>query len=1193
MRNPVIKNKKTLLCLTLAFMMLFFCSYCEAAVEERNKIASLDFSESSFVGLNKSLSQGNLLDYLKVREKLILLSYDDLAAVKERVKGNGSLPELNNLLDVILDKMERKGNYLLEEDMFINNTPVLRDFPFYEGPAQGYNITALRPYAEHLYFNNLRLKYVKNNLVKKAELLWVNRDKIKRNDHSERGSTDTEFQIQPFDDISVRAVQTWSYILSDDNLSDYLISSRQWIKEYEENSLYPVVYGDALIMRNASTIFCIDSLSGKEIWFFKDPSDSGSSLYNTFRRPHINMHGYQLLLADNMVFTELGEKLVALTLKEFYNPKLLWERGLGEYAVCTKPVRNDNSLIVGLINARGELWVSAFNCKDGELQWSTYIGTCSFLSPPCQLSLIKDGQLFLGTNNGVLVSLRLNDGKLIWLREYKSRSYSLFDYWELHFSEKNLIAYDTQFLEAEGQKIYYKPRESEYLYILDSEEGRLQDAILIDTDGYRILKIKDGKGIFLAGTNKADKNAEIKIIDLSSGKEIYTKNIKGGALKGVFSPRRDEVLYKIDNILHILRISGDKIEDKEVDMALKDSWLVGASMRFIFTADKRALSCLDISDQKYPFPEAKGSRKEYFESIEKLKNDLKKALQLNPSDNEAAKLRKRLVAELSFRSVPLPLGEIFTVITDNLDRLRDPNWREFTLALLDQYGEKIVIYRDIEIVFKNLLTEAGLLDRSPLVKSWNSKDEANKSVGSDKDFKIIADKIFPVPIKTVEGQRLPDFFLLLNRDQLLCINENGKILWSKKIFYRPYPTVNRYVNYDTDKNVGRMYADDVEAYFYRDVLIINDRVNIIALNAKDGSYIWSMTSKRDIFEKEREFPPPGIDMLYSRYGFDRAFLKNVMLHSEFLGDKFIVVHGNKVYSISPLTGYCERYCELDIEGAIGLSVSGEKIYIASCFLDSLKVLDAKLRLLKNIPLDFINDKNSPLDLLFVSNRVVLHCGSDLYVVDAEDGSFKGKTFIDSPREPLVETSADKILVFVPFEKIVCYSLEKDALTIAWEFNVESADQEVLWKYGERKTRYYFIVDRRILLPFRRNWEFFFACVSLDTGEKIWEKNVPGVKGFFYDLSSGKECQDTINFIMTTGCEEMPKKELEYYSNLISIFISSKLCTMNISNGKTIRKEKMPSLISDRSILKSDLVETSERFVYVINGEILIIKSKHL
>ncbi len=551
MRNLIIKNKKTPLCLALAFMVLFFCSYCEAAVEERNKIASLDFSEASFITLNKSLSQGNLLDYFKVREKLILLSYDDLAAVKERVKENGSLPELSNLLDVILDKMERKESYLLEEDMFINNTPVLQDFPFYEGSVQDYNITALRPYAEHLYFNNLRLKYVKNDLVKKAELLWANRGKIERDNHSERGSTGTKFQIQPFDGISERAVQTWSYILSDDNLSDYLISSRQWVKEYEESSLYPVVSGSALIMRNASTIFCIDPLSGKEIWFFKDPRDSGRSLYHTFRRPHINMHGYQLLLADNTIFTELGEKLVALTLKEFYSPRLLWERDLGEYAVCTKPVRNDNRLIVGLINARGELWVSAFNCKDGELQWSTYIGTCSFLSPPCQLSLIKDGQLFLGTNHGVLVSLRLNDGKLIWLREYKPTSYSLFDYWELHFSEKNLITYDTQFLEAEGQKIYYKPRESEYLYILDSEEGRLQEAILVDTDSYRILKIEGGRGIFLAGTDKTDKNAEVKIIDLSSGEQIYTKSIKGGALKGVFSPRRDEVLYKIDNILII------------------------------------------------------------------------------------------------------------------------------------------------------------------------------------------------------------------------------------------------------------------------------------------------------------------------------------------------------------------------------------------------------------------------------------------------------------------------------------------------------------------------------------------------------------------------------------------------------------------------------------------------------------------
>ncbi|MEI6631309.1 MAG: hypothetical protein WCL25_01685 [bacterium] len=1193
MRDPIVRKEKIVFSLILAFTvsLFYFCSGISAG--EREKIFLSDLYGSGLITLNRSLSQGNLLDYFKVREKLLSLPYEELSALKERVKEKGSLPELGSLIEALLDKVEKKEIYLLNEDIFIDNTPVLKEFPFYEGATQGHEIAALRPYAEHLYYNNLKLRYRKNSLLRETDSLWVSRYGVQKKSPASQPHARGTIGCTLFNRISGRAAVLWSSALTEDTLSDYLISSRQWVKEYEEGQLSPIVYKDTIMMRNAYGIFCTDLLSGKELWFFEYPDDPGSRFCQTFSRPHLNIHGYYLLAAQDMLFTELGEKLVALSLKDIYSPRLLWERGLGEYALCTKPVYYKDSVVVGLINARGELWVSAFGCKNGALEWSTYIGTCSFLSPPCGLSLVENERLFLGTNHGILACLRLSDGAPLWLLKYKPRSYSLFDYWQAHFSEKNIIKYDTQLLLLEEGTIYYKPRESQYLYILDQDRGEVKDAILIDSDNYHILGVRNGTGIFLTPGNNAEENGQLRFLELTSGKELCKEDIYGGALKGVFFQKSGEILFKVGAALHLIKVGADKIENTQFILPSAESWLLDSGERLVFTAEAGILSCFDISGDKYTSGYTDSYRKEFISGSERIIDDFKKALKLKPDSFDALALRRKLVSDISLRGAPSRLGGILPVIVDNLGRLNDPRWREFTAVLSKSYGEEVITYRDIEIKFKNFLSETGLIDFLPTAKKSFKQISAKGTAYRRKDIKVVADRIRPVHIKTVGVQGLPDFFLLLNHDQLLCVDETGMILWSRKLFYRPYPAVNRYMEYNEDKNTGRMYADDIKAYLYGDTLIINDRVNIVAVGARDGKYLWSMTNRGEAFERAREFPPQKMDTLYNKYGLDREFIKNIMFYCEFTGGSVIVVHGNKVYSINPLTGYCRYYRELDMEAAVEVEVSEERVYLVSYRLNRLEVFDPQLQLLYDVPLDFIKEKETPAELLFVGDRVLLYTGPGLYALDRENGRLKGAINLAGTGPHKVETFGDSVLVIWPFKKISSYRLQADGLKAAWEFEVASAEPDITWKYWERQTCYYFIIGRRIFFPFRREGEFFFACIDLDTGRKIWESDMQGVRGFFYNLSDAGVYKGEANFIMTTGGEEISLEEFGYYPsvNLASIFVTSKICSLDLSSGAVVRKRKFPSLCTDRWSEKSDLVETDGSFVYIIDGKSLVVEGK--
>ncbi len=650
-------------------------------------------------------------------------------------------------------------------------------------------------------------------------------------------------------------------------------------------------------------------------------------------------------------------------------------------------------------------------------------------------------------------------------------------------------------------------------------------------------------------------------------------------------PSRNEVLFKINDTIHFLSMDGNNISHSEISTSAV-GWLRNYSERFLFIGEKRKLFCFDALAKARPYVQNDSLRNGYLERRERMKGDLAKALQLGAENSQALRFREKLLSE--FKTLVIPLNEIFPIIVNNREKLRHPAWREFILKLQKRYGEEIITYRDIEIKFDTFLYESGLIEHFSAEKN---KYFVKKDSGAAdyKNYQASGDKSFLLPIKVIAGPELLKFFLLLNRNQLLCVYENGDILWERKVFYCPYPHISKHINWPTDRIRGRMYIDDIEAYLYNNVLIINDRINVIAVNIYDGSYIWSITNKGEIFDKEKRFPPDNLDLddrLYKNCGIQKSFLKNVMFYSEFINDRLVIVHGNKVYSVNPTTGYCKAYTELNgIEGPIEVAASRENVYIVPYYLDNLKVLDKNLNLLGDFPLDFIADKETYPMLFFIGNYVILHLNSELYIVDRTNGKLKNKLSLGDAGMHFEEVFNNDLLVIFPFKRIVSYHFTDDAITVNWEVNLNPVDQNILWKYWEKASKYYFIIGKYILLPFREDGNYGMVFIDCETGNKLWQIYIGGARGFFYGLSNYGKVDGKINFILTTGCEEIFQKEFDFCSCAEGMFATSKICELSLANGETTIKEKR-SIGTSRTVLKNNIVETKNYFVYALYGRLL-------
>lgn len=1163
---------------------------------DRQHILSLDFSRpASLIKLNSYLNDEEPLCYLAVREKLLSLSYLELSRIQSDIDSESTLKNLNLLTKGLL--LETQDIYLVREGIFVNNTPLLIDSPFYSDTGDGYKISGIRPHAEIVYFNNFKLPYRKNDLSEEENEFLYNEAISKQFSLKDEkpGFSSKKELVYPYTKLVHKASHLWSYRMRDDYVNNYFIKLRQWVKRYEEDLVFPVVHRGVVIIRNEYRFFFLDVRDGTELSSFGLSDIKGNEYHHTYRHPHQNSYGFEFLLSGDILFSELNAKLVAVDLEDILGPKLIWEWPLVEYTICAKPVLVDNILIAGLINARGEIWMCGFNAGKGTLQWSTYIGISSFLSPVSSIYATQDNKVFIGTNHGVLVCLDSENGNIAWIRKYMPKKYSLFDYWykdghkDYFLTKGGSIAYDTQFIKIEDNHIlYYKPRESDYLYILDSERGQLKDKILLDHAKSQLIGICSGKGIFLWRARDSKDAIELKVVELSSGKQTYAQDITGSSLKGALHLSSSELLFKINETVYFLKADDNNIICIPIKTQAK-GWLSAQGESFLLIVDGWQLYCLNVFKEKYAdnregvfFDRRIAQRKKAMDILTGL---LRKN---NPEKTGSPISKKELLSD--FATSGTLLDTLYHIVSDNVEALRHPDWKEFITGLEKIYGNGVVTYHDIEIKFSNFLSGAKIIDDTAYLnnKGYHSSEDKNKAIGK-KDYRLnLNGETSLLPIRIIKGEKTPGFFLLLSHGQLLCVAESGSILWEKKLFYGPVWDSGS--EKDQEKHI---YAADIEAFLFKDTLIINDRINVVAIDVVSGAYIWSVTNKEGLFHEEGQFPPRSSEWDYKSR---KLFVKYTMFYTRFIDDRLIILHGNKAYAVNPETGYCHKYRQLRTEGVMEAKAADKEICLLTYSLKNIEVLNKDLETIRNLSVGFLDEpKESWPEMFYVGSYLLLHLRPEIYIIDAKTGALTDTLKLAYLKRYYIEICQNSLLVIEPLRQVTKHSINNGSLMPIWEHKVDSPDLYSVWEPTGRKSRYCFYYEGRIYFFSRVKGEYFVSLIDFATGREFARKHLDSLKGPFHNLSSPMGSRGEINFVIST----VYTGEIPYQTDILkaaldafaegTVDIDSRLIRLDAREGDIIKAEIMPSgSFAERGM---SLTETENCFIYNIYGSYLRVVAK--
>ncbi|MBU3912038.1 MAG: PQQ-binding-like beta-propeller repeat protein [Candidatus Omnitrophica bacterium] len=1148
--------------------------------------------KDKIIEITKYITSNNYLDNHRAWQKAFSFSYDTLIKMKKFSKALSFPKEFKKLIDEVIGKKEDASLYLLQQAIHINNTPVLAAFPFYEKDKP--NISSIKPYAEYIYIDNLKLRFTPNRLTKKSDMWYVNSDMIddKAKIESFKNKDEIGQEKIPFSykDSKKRFSSSWFYQLKEDKLSIPAAALRPWYRKYEKSPLDLVMYNSTVILRNEHRIYGLDLFSGQEIWSFRDERNDNAEYYQTFRHLHHNSFGYELLLDKDVIFTELEGLLLAVKFLGSNTPQLLWKRNLGEYTLCAKPIKVKEILVVGVINARGELWICGFDSKNGELQWNTYIGTSSFFSPVSMLSVAYGDNVILGTNHGVLLCLSVVDGTLLWLRKYQPKQFKLFDYWEQkyylgRFTGKGYIKYDTQFMEIERPGVlYYKPRESEYFYMVDIENGALQEEIITNVNGSLMLNVLNNKAIFFKPLNSKKNASEILAIDLENGKCISSFKLRGKIFKGV-TKNNNTIVFKISDTVYMLREEKGKIMCSKTGVTAP-GWLLANENNLLFFGERETLRCIKLTQRDASNDFQKGPTSKFLAENKKVFAMLEKALQIDDKDKKKILISKINVLLSQADKFTIHPADFFSFLVANKETLKHPIWKEFISVLNKLFADQVVTYKDIEIKFSNFLYESKLLKkpnsekRSLLLQSAFDNDKISPKI------KARGEKIFLVPIDTQEGEGKVDFLLLLNNDQLICAEENGSIRWVRKVFYSPQILE---INSSLDMHEGRMYADNIIAYLVNDTLVVNDSVNVLGINVGDGGYLWSITNQGPAFKDEKQSPELWKDssMLFKRYGVKKSFVEKVKMHMQFIDGRLIIVHANKIYLVNPETGFCEQRRKLDIKGAMQVVAFDHLIYIVDSETNNVRIFDKVLRSIAQYPINFKDKESYCPKLIFHNKYVFVSEKSKIFVLNKTSGELINIIHLESIEDYYVEVNNDNLLVIVPLQSIRCFDLASNEFNEKWAYKQDAGLRLEAEVSSKTKPNFYFVLENRSIFFIYKNTDTYEAAlIDIEIGEVKYETVLDGVKGRFFNMSNSQERKGSLYFSITTQrCHENDEKS-ELFKKAKRLPVWTHLIEVDYLKGEIMRNETIVAGASDYAFEKNVFTQTNANIFCSINGNLL-------
>lgn len=1097
---------------------------CDATADTVEQFLMQDLQQ-----IEERLLRDSFFDYITVRERLHAFSYEDLMKINKAITKKESLKTLHKLVEGL--KRKKQDVYTFNETFTRDWEPLKKRAPFY--PQETYSLRSVSLEAERLYFDNLNLTYI-------PQKLQAIQDNYFRapylNDNGAANYIKKDSTIHSFflSLAQQKKHAMWKYKVAGEK--QYNIShERLPVKKYTENSIMPVIYNGMLLVRNEYRIFACDALTGEQLWSVA-PDTNGEENCYTIVHMHHNPYGYEMTREGEMLFTELAGRLCAYKLEAARIPELKWSISLGEYTLATKPVVAFNTVIVGLINARGELWVCGFTQDKGTATWQTYIGLSTFSSSVCTLSLVSNENIIIGTNHGVILSLDGKTGLIRWMRTYQPKKYSVFDWFQKkHFmfkniSQKGFLPFDTQFLQERDGVLIYKPREAETVFFLSRENGALIKKIRMEQDLYYALGMLDAFMVVLSKQTPQDNR--LLLVNVTDETVLDSQNIPHGALRGVVYLDQNTIVCKVGESLLQLRRNQTSIVIDQIPCK-QGEWLVGAK------------------DGKYAVAQ---DNTLYFSTEEFNNRDKKNILLRNNlivsmeayirEDSQFTKFAALHLVNSTYKRNVMA-NDLIAPLLMHEKEIRKGKAKHLIAALGEVYGNEIVHYKNTSLRFGLLIQNLTGLENERVSNSVSARQELHEL------FSLYGSAFMEVlPVHVVKGEK-PNLYFFSHNDVIYCVNEQHDILWHRKVAFRKQ----------------RNGAREIDIYLYDNIVIINDKLGVIAVNKIDGLFLWSDTYSvfRDtnIFVKNNR----GV-------GYQAAFLNNAILTQR---NEYICLRD--IFTGVPMYTWNSGldFANVMRVGNQEIALIGEKK--RNPFL---VCIDTETKKVREINLKPYSKNPEIIDMVATEEGFVILLDRKIY--DYRYGKRKLKTVFELKNAYERNLFRHEATVYIVQPGTHIVALKDDGMVFqkAWEWNEEY--EPVRSVLGEKGDSLCAINGGKIIMLRPEEHTYVLYALNLLTGKVVWQQAIPTVKGVygdFYGIHFTDEYAFMVLYTAPFSWEQLKKHEYEKLEDF-AFDLNPYYMKVDIETGVFVEIKEFDRIVN-YGYRRGYITSTENYLVYTING----------
>jgi outer membrane protein assembly factor BamB len=1043
---------------------------------------------------------------------------------------------------------EKQSSFFHQEELLVDNYPVQIKRPFYENNQNKHYITKLNAKSEHLYFTNIKAEKQRRTLISKDGILYFNPDI--------RGlKTKVNWKTPAILSRKGPLGVEWSYDFKFDTTTHYYNDFRQWLKRYQEPVVEPLLGNSSVFIRDEYFIRCLDRETGLERWKIGFDDPSRPDLYQTFHPPHQNTYGFVLTGEDKMIFAELFGRLVAVSTADG-EPTRVWQKTLGEFRTVTKPVVFGQCLVAGVINSTGELWIMGFSLFSGEILWTEYVGLTSFLSPLSAQTLKDSSYVYFATNHGALIAVDPKKGVLAWVRKFETDKYSAIKFWTEKtyldpFKKEGSIPFSgsTLTVNQEGL-IVHKPRESSCIYTVEPKTGELAGKFCFNQNRHTFLGMLGDNPVFYKEFSQG--RAKIIVIDCFTQKLLFKKVVSQGKVYGAKPAGANALFFKVEGRIYCLEYKDDSYRvRKEIDDV--GGWLIYADFSgTIFLLDQGKLLCLGAESNGSP-------------NGDKGKNTL-------TINNFIKNCMNQMISEEDFSK-----------------KLAD--FSKKNIISRQEFKDSFLSYKDISIrapaYFKAITGQ-----KDPRRPKSCASGSAPKTA-----YTVRGEYLYLLPAERIGARNKNDFYFLLNHDQLICAEEDGRIRWSAQIFYHHTPYSPYGVDVHGDLNRSRVYADNIRAYLIGDVVVVNDSVNICAFDLCSGSLRWSMTTADESFHKARVIPFEEDSLLFKEKGISRLFLDNIEKKIWFINQKLFIAYRNSIYRINPLTGFCDKKNKLDVKSFISVTTDNNLIYLIDSDMEKLLLVNQDCELIDTIALNFLNKEDIYAEVKVSEIYIYIKTDNNIYAINKDTFAQSNLAILEKGERGLWEwlVNKDIVCVVLPMDSITAYSVQSDKFTKKWEVKNDFSKQKLMATDKEPvgKQSSFFYTRKDIIYFFQNRGDgFYLSAYDMPSGKQFWDTRIFG-RGLFYNLSPAIFDKDSrkLIFVFSRNVfgQDQPKiLQPENCSN----HIRSWLVSLNYQEGRNTQYLELPRISGyKRGFERVTMIQTDKIQAYTIHGNFLVVEPR--